>query len=81
MVFLGKLRGNQDILFASWEPAKNVNIFTKLKKLLKVKQKSIHIFELKFILWLNTVECIFHLVKRLRVYTVQCAYRACLICH
>jgi hypothetical protein len=30
MVFLGKLRGNQDILFASWEPEQNENIFTKL---------------------------------------------------
>ncbi len=29
MVFLGKLRGNQDILFASWEPEQNKNIFTK----------------------------------------------------
>jgi hypothetical protein len=29
MVFLGKLRGNQDILLASWEPEQNENIFTK----------------------------------------------------
>jgi hypothetical protein len=29
MVFLGKLRGSQDILLASWEPEQNEAIFTK----------------------------------------------------
>jgi hypothetical protein len=70
MVFLGKLRGNQDILFASWEPEQNENILTKLR-LIRVPTKPLHVFEFMIIVWENTVDCILHLVKRLRVYTVK----------